>query len=185
MLNPLHWHRDLSISVRRPAQAGRRTVAVTARTAGRRAGRAVIGRPPAVNRRARRIDMGDATMRGRCGRIANDAKNKCRRKHESCRVPHLQALITGWGGRIRTSEWRNQNPLPYHLATPQKHGEFASLEPDSFRIIMLQIPWICRIFWANRIHFAGKCFSQPPRRDHNGGTTADQCRARPSAAPSP
>src|ERR1700728_1333970 len=26
---------------------------------------------------------------------------------------------TGWGGRIRTSEWRNQNPLPYHLATPQ------------------------------------------------------------------
>src|SRR6516162_4751702 len=25
----------------------------------------------------------------------------------------------GWGGRIRTSVWRNQNPLPYHLATPQ------------------------------------------------------------------
>src|SRR5262249_49171815 len=25
----------------------------------------------------------------------------------------------GWGGRIRTSEWRDQNPLPYHLATPQ------------------------------------------------------------------
>jgi hypothetical protein len=24
----------------------------------------------------------------------------------------------GWGGRIRTSEWRDQNPLPYHLATP-------------------------------------------------------------------
>ena len=23
-----------------------------------------------------------------------------------------------WGGRIRTSEWRDQNPLPYHLATP-------------------------------------------------------------------
>ncbi len=22
-----------------------------------------------------------------------------------------------WGGRIRTSEWRDQNPLPYHLAT--------------------------------------------------------------------
>ena len=22
------------------------------------------------------------------------------------------------GGRIRTSEYRNQNPLPYHLATP-------------------------------------------------------------------
>ena len=26
---------------------------------------------------------------------------------------------TGWGGRIRTSAWRNQNPLPYRLATPQ------------------------------------------------------------------
>ena len=25
----------------------------------------------------------------------------------------------GWGGWIRTNEWRNQNPLPYHLATPQ------------------------------------------------------------------
>jgi hypothetical protein len=25
----------------------------------------------------------------------------------------------GWGGRIRTSVWRNQNPLPYRLATPQ------------------------------------------------------------------
>ncbi len=26
----------------------------------------------------------------------------------------------GWGGRIRTSEWRYQKPLPYHLATPQR-----------------------------------------------------------------
>jgi hypothetical protein len=26
---------------------------------------------------------------------------------------------TGWGGRDRTSVWRNQNPLPYRLATPQ------------------------------------------------------------------
>ena len=25
-----------------------------------------------------------------------------------------------WGARIRTWEWRNQNPLPYHLATPQR-----------------------------------------------------------------
>jgi hypothetical protein len=32
----------------------------------------------------------------------------------------LKYLDAGWGGRIRTSEWRNQNPLPYHLATPQK-----------------------------------------------------------------
>ena len=27
--------------------------------------------------------------------------------------------IRGWGGRIRTSAWQNQNLLPYHLATPQ------------------------------------------------------------------
>ena len=25
----------------------------------------------------------------------------------------------GWGARTRTWEWRNQNPLPYRLATPQ------------------------------------------------------------------
>jgi hypothetical protein len=30
-----------------------------------------------------------------------------------------RSKINGWGGRIRTSGWRNQNPLPYHLATPQ------------------------------------------------------------------
>src|SRR5207302_6881118 len=28
----------------------------------------------------------------------------------------------GWGAWIRTREWRNQNPLPYHLATPQCAG---------------------------------------------------------------
>ena len=31
----------------------------------------------------------------------------------------MDLRITGWGGRIRTSAWRNPNPLPYHLATPQ------------------------------------------------------------------
>ena len=33
---------------------------------------------------------------------------------------------TGWGGRIRTSEWRDQNPLPYHLATPQRPNSSSS-----------------------------------------------------------
>jgi hypothetical protein len=32
----------------------------------------------------------------------------------------LMPTNSGWGGRIRTSEWRDQNPLPYHLATPQQ-----------------------------------------------------------------
>src|SRR5277367_5003466 len=31
----------------------------------------------------------------------------------------IPVYLAGWGGRIRTSEWRDQNPLPYHLATPQ------------------------------------------------------------------
>jgi hypothetical protein len=31
----------------------------------------------------------------------------------------LDTGALGWGGRIRTSAWRNQNPLPYRLATPQ------------------------------------------------------------------
>src|SRR6202035_1799932 len=29
----------------------------------------------------------------------------------------------GWGGRIRTSVWRDQNPLPYRLATPQLENQ--------------------------------------------------------------
>src|ERR1700741_4977980 len=31
-----------------------------------------------------------------------------------------KSRVVGWGGRIRTSAWWNQNPLPYHLATPQQ-----------------------------------------------------------------
>ena len=35
----------------------------------------------------------------------------------------VETGLTGWGARIRTWEWRNQNPLPYHLATPQQVPE--------------------------------------------------------------
>ncbi len=28
-------------------------------------------------------------------------------------------IISGWGGGTRTPECRDQNPVPYHLATPQ------------------------------------------------------------------
>src|SRR6185312_5488780 len=31
---------------------------------------------------------------------------------------HLNRIL-GWGARDRTWEWRDQNPLPYRLATPQ------------------------------------------------------------------
>jgi hypothetical protein len=32
----------------------------------------------------------------------------------------LETALAGWGAWIRTRGWRNQNPLPYHLATPQR-----------------------------------------------------------------
>jgi hypothetical protein len=38
----------------------------------------------------------------------------------SSTVQQQMLEIIGWGGRIRTSAWRNQNPLPYHLATPHQ-----------------------------------------------------------------
>src|SRR5262249_8544177 len=38
----------------------------------------------------------------------------------------ILARATGWGARIRTWEWRNQNPLPYHLATPHRARHAAS-----------------------------------------------------------
>jgi hypothetical protein len=31
--------------------------------------------------------------------------------------------VSGWGERIRTSDWLIQNQLPYHLATPQRRGQ--------------------------------------------------------------
>ncbi len=50
-------------------------------------------------------------------------KNKITRRIAEIVAPdaHAVRLVdrAGWGGRNRTSEWRNQNPLPYRLATPQ------------------------------------------------------------------
>ncbi len=36
-------------------------------------------------------------------------------------------LEDGWGARIRTWAWRNQNPLPYRLATPQQSLEMTAV----------------------------------------------------------
>ena len=33
---------------------------------------------------------------------------------------NLTGTQFNWGERIRTSEWLDQNQLPYHLATPQR-----------------------------------------------------------------
>src|SRR5438552_4074264 len=39
------------------------------------------------------------------------------------RPDHCRGIeIGGWGARIRTWEWRNQNPLPYRLATPHRRA---------------------------------------------------------------
>src|SRR4051812_5602057 len=38
--------------------------------------------------------------------------------------------VAGWGARIRTWEWRNQNPLPYHLATPHRGDMSEKWRPD-------------------------------------------------------
>lgn len=46
-----------------------------------------------------------------------NANNK-KRLSTSLNLPRY-SVYSGWGGRIRTLEWRDQNPLPYRLATPQ------------------------------------------------------------------
>jgi hypothetical protein len=61
-------------------------------------------------------------------------------------------VLGGWGARIRTWEWRNQNPLPYHLATPHRG--------------------ICRAA-------GGGCL--PAARDHSGAVTVDQRNQLPIA----
>ncbi len=44
---------------------------------------------------------------------------------------NLQLTIKkdGWGARIRTWVWRDQNPLPYRLATPQWMVAMTGFEP--------------------------------------------------------
>src|SRR5579871_2250585 len=46
-------------------------------------------------------------------------------------APRPPPGAAGWGGRIRTSEWRDQNPLPYHLATPHSSPAGAHLTAAS------------------------------------------------------
>ena len=42
-------------------------------------------------------------------------------------------MQVGWGGRIRTSVCRNQNPVPYRLATPQLGARTILAEPPGFK----------------------------------------------------
>jgi hypothetical protein len=54
----------------------------------------------------------------------------------------METGLAGWGGRIRTSEWRNQNPLPYHLATPQYASDDRLPLAAGRRNIARRPPWI-------------------------------------------
>ncbi len=40
----------------------------------------------------------------------------------------------GWGGRIRTSAWRYQKPLPYRLATPHQDQRLCHYPQQVFRL---------------------------------------------------
>lgn len=47
---------------------------------------------------------------------------------------HLSIKMSnGWGARIRTWVCRNQNPMPYHLATPQKRADHSRSMPTPQR----------------------------------------------------
>lgn len=87
----------------------------------------------------------------------------------------------GWGGRDRTSEWRNQNPLPYRLATP--HQATVGMAEDSATADSLQSQPVYRerggisTAWRRKIAQARdwlrppfrrvpSCRSRPPRPDH-------------------
>src|SRR5262245_3277192 len=46
---------------------------------------------------------------------------ECRANFCEPDMPHRDPVcLAGWGARIRTWECRNQNPVPYHLATPHQ-----------------------------------------------------------------
>ena len=45
--------------------------------------------------------------------------------------------VYGWGTRIRTLEWRNQNPLPYRLAIPHYKKEKYMVQVVRFELAHL------------------------------------------------
>ena len=93
-------------------------------------------------------------------------------------APHVSGMIRypcvrnglrlfGWGARIRTWEWRNQNPLPYHLATPHQGdaGDLtgkASASQQSPRPAAVLIPETSRLTDGPR---AGKLRPATPNGD--------------------
>ena len=80
-----------------------------------------------------------------CGiSIAYDHEMGARRRKLNAQKPAIGGLFVnsseipenirlhGWGGRDRTSEWGNQNPLPYRLATPQRPENARNIVSQTF-----------------------------------------------------
>ena len=70
-------------------------------------------------------DKAHHAQRAACQTRPNRPPHFCIGPHVGCycagiRDISLSTTLPGWGGRDRTSEWGNQNPLPYRLATPQQ-----------------------------------------------------------------
>src|SRR5580692_5264156 len=61
------------------------------------------------------------------------------RSDSKCSIFNYTIEKIGWGGRIRTSVCRNQNPVPYHLATPHYFNRLG----DILRQQICQCPPTC------------------------------------------
>ena len=67
----------------------------------------------------RKHEQALSTLEDRSGRGRGDARLVVVNRVAASGRPCWAGQDVGWGARIRTWVWRNQNPLPYHLATPQ------------------------------------------------------------------
>jgi hypothetical protein len=91
--------------------AGRRTIAAARSASSQRGLAALPGREG-----GRKFEP----ARRRCS--AAMARHPLLGRFIAARRAEASAKAGGWGGRIRTSAWGNQNPLPYRLATPHRRN---------------------------------------------------------------
>ncbi len=77
-------------------------------------------------------------------RRVHPRKRPCWRRAVTSALGQDPPLVAGWGARIRTWEWRNQNPLPYHLPTRQsaRHRKPVPISCQAERATPLEGPLI-------------------------------------------
>ena len=85
-----------------------------------------VGEPADVGAAQRRRQVTRDVVRQRRIGVAREQRQRFRFRHSLRIGVQPSRILYGWGGRIRTSEWRDQNPLPYHLATPQRPNSSSS-----------------------------------------------------------